>query len=173
MAAKIEEEKAAIYDGSVVNVKELSAREAQVAALTEKLKEMENLNELYLSEYEQKVEEKESSAARIAAAYDAFTQIKEDYQKLLVGWQEQTDGVKRQREELKATIAEDELAWYERMKNKCNGTPIAKLNSEHVCSGCFTIVPPITFKRTCLGQETYCEKCGRILFVDETVGDND
>ena len=37
---KISAENAAIYDGSVVNAKELAAREAQIAALTEKLNEL-------------------------------------------------------------------------------------------------------------------------------------
>jgi uncharacterized protein len=164
---KIANENAAIYDGSVGNVKELAARETQLTTLNEKLKELQNLNALYLEEYEQKTLEQQLSKDKIAVAYEEFTKIKEEYQKLQVGWQKQMDAIAKEKNALKATIAQDELDWFEKVKNKCNGTPVAMLNEEHVCSGCYTIVPPVTFKRTCLGQETYCEKCGRILFVEE------
>ena len=73
----------------------------------------------------------------------------------------------RKKEEITASLDSDELAWYAQIRHKCDGTPIAKLSSGQVCGGCFTIVTPATYRRTVNGQTTCCEKCGRVLFVEE------
>ena len=170
---RINQENKAIYDGSVSNIKELSAREAQVAALSEKLKELQSLRELYLGEYEQKHAEYEENRKKMAENYQLFEKIKTDFQKMQEVWQQNLDDLAAQKKSLIAGIAKKDVAWYESIKEKCNGTPIAMLNADHVCSGCHTIVPPVTFKRTTLGQKTFCEKCGRTLFVEEIMAEVD
>ena len=104
---------------------------------------------------------------QMAHDYEDFTRLKSQVQQLQAGAKQHREQLEQQRKELEATIPADELAWYESVKNKCGGTPVAMLNADHVCSGCHTIVPPITFKRTTLGQKTVCENCGRTLFVED------
>lgn len=164
---RLNRENKAIYDGSVSNLKELSARETQAAALGDKLKELQNLQDLYHSEYEQKCEEYEENKKHISENYQQFIEIKETFQKMQEAWEKELEDLAAKKQALIAGIPKNELLWFENVKDKCDGTPIAMLNAEHVCSGCHTIVPPITFKRTSLGQKTFCEKCGRTLFVEE------
>ena len=164
---KISAENAAIYDGSVVNTRELSARESQIAALTEKLHELQSLESLYMGERAQKNATILELKRQMAHDYEDFTRLKSQVQQLQAEAKQHLEQLEQQRKELEATIPADELAWYESVKNKCGGTPVAMLNADHVCSGCHTIVPPITFKRTTLGQKTVCENCGRTLFVED------
>ena len=164
---KISAENAAIYDGSVVNTKELAARESQIAALTEKLHELQSIESLYMGEREQKKNTIHELKRKMAADYEDFTRLKNEVQQLQAEAKQRLLDLEKQKKELESTISADELACYERVKNKCGGTPVAMLNADHVCSGCHTIVPPITFKRTSLGQKTVCENCGRTLFVEE------
>lgn len=164
---KISAENAAIYDGSVVNAKELAAREAQIAALTEKLHELQSLESLYIGEREQKKGAAGEIKKQMAHDYQEFNSLKVQVQQMQAEVKERLEEMEQQKKELEAAIPADELAWYESVKNKCGGTPVAMLNADHVCSGCHTIVPPITFKRTSMGQQTICENCGRTLFVEE------
>lgn len=167
LEAKIVKENQAIYDGSVVNLRELNARETQAAALSEKLKELQNLQALYQGEQQQKSADCQEIKKQMATDYQRFIELKAAYQELERDWQKRLAELGRQREKLASAIDPQELQWYESVKCRCNGAPLAMLNEEHVCGGCHTIVPPITFKRTRLGQRTYCEKCGRTLFVEE------
>lgn len=165
---KIATENKSIYDGSVVNVKELAAREAQAAALADRLKELQSLNALYQGELEQRTEQRDKSKGKITEDYQLFMKIKDQYQKVQEANLKKIATLAKQKKVKLAGIPKADLIWYESVKGKCDGTPVAKLNADRVCSGCHTIVPPITFKRTCHGQKTYCEKCGRTLFVEET-----
>ncbi|NLF79599.1 MAG: hypothetical protein GX572_00235 [Clostridia bacterium] len=169
LEARLIKENQAIYDGSVVNLRELSAREAQAAALSEKLKELQNLQALYQGEQQQKDADCQKIKKSMAADYQRFIELKSVYQELERDWRRRLGELGRQRKKMAAAIEPQELQWYESVKCRCNGAPLAMLNEEHVCCGCHTIVPPITFKRTKLGQRTYCEKCGRTLFVEEEI----
>lgn len=164
---RLNRENKAIYNGSVSNLKELSAREAQVSALSDKLKELQNLQEQCFNEYSQKHAEHEENKNNMSENYQQFIKIKEAFQKMQEAWDKKLADLAAQKQALIAAIPESELMWFESVKGKCHGTPIAMLNAEHVCSGCYTIVPPITYKRTSLGQKTFCEKCGRTLFVEK------
>jgi predicted nucleic acid-binding Zn-ribbon protein len=166
---KIAKENKAIYDGSVVNVRELNARETQAAVLSEKLKELQSLQALYLGEQEQKSAQSGEIKKKMTADYQRFIELKATYQELEKNWRQKLEDLLAAKQQLVTSIAPQELQWFESVKCRCGGTPVAMLSEDHVCSGCHTIVPPITFKRTTLGQKTYCEKCGRTLFVADIV----
>ena len=164
---KIEKENQAIYDGSVGNLKELNARETQAASLTEKLRELQALNSLYLGEKEQKEHAQAELKLAMAKDYADFRKASAEYEKVKESGAEKLVELARKKEEITASLDSDELAWYAQIRHKCDGTPIAKLSSGQVCGGCFTIVTPATYRRTVNGQTTCCEKCGRVLFVEE------
>ncbi len=157
----------AIYDGSIKNTKELAAREAQVTALRDKLAELNSLKALYQGEKDQKTATAEELKEKLNTTYERFGQLKTTFTAMQQSWQERLDQLDEQQQACAAKLSEGELAWFESIKEKFDGSPVAMLSNEQVCHGCHTIVPPITFKRTKLGQKTFCEKCGRTLFVEE------
>ncbi|MBQ1502159.1 MAG: hypothetical protein IIZ45_06065 [Firmicutes bacterium] len=165
---KIKAENKAIYDGSVGNMKELNARENQAAALEDKLKELQSLNTLYTGEQEQKIKAQEELKLLLARDHAAFEEAKAAYQEIQAESEKQLADLEAQREEIVKGISADDMSWYETVRYKCNGSPIARLDSDQVCSGCHTIVPPVTYYRTLRGEQTYCEKCGRYLFTEAT-----
>lgn len=165
--SKITEQNHAIYDGSVSNVKELSAREAQVDTLRDRLAEIRSLQAIYQGEKEQKSAAAEQLKAEINEMFNRFNELKETFAAMQQDWQKRLEALAEERREMSKDIAAAELKWFESVKDKYDGTPVARLSHDQVCSGCHTIVPPITFKRTSQGQKTFCEKCGRTLFVED------
>ena len=167
LETKISAENDAIYDGSVVNTKELAARETQIATLTEKLHELQSLESLYMGEREQKKATLSELKQSMADDHNQFLELKTAVRKIQEDSAKRLTELEEEKKALIANIDADELSWYENVRNKCGGSPVAKLSADHVCSGCHTIVPPITFKRTSMGRKTICENCGRTLFVEE------
>ena len=163
---KLENENKAMYDGSVENLKELGAREDQIAALEDKLQELEALKALYEGEKEQKEQAQAALKMSMAKDYAEFKKAREEYSAIEEENKQKLAKLAADKEAVIATISAEDMAWYEQYRYKCNGSPIARLGADHVCQGCFTIVPPVTYQRTALGQSTYCEKCGRVLFID-------
>ena len=103
----------------------------------------------------------------MADDHNQFLELKTAVRKIQEDSAKRLTELEEEKKALIANIDADELSWYENVRNKCGGSPVAKLSADHVCSGCHTIVPPITFKRTSMGRKTICENCGRTLFVEE------
>ena len=166
LKAKLEEEKNSMYDGSVENVKEMEAREAQIAALEDKIDDTEALQTLYTGEKERKEQAQQELKLSMAKDYAAFKNCKADYLAIEEGNKLELEKLAADKEAVRSTLSDEDKEWYAKYGHKCGGTPIARLGADQVCQGCFTIVPPVTYHRTVQGQDTYCEKCGRVLFID-------
>lgn len=166
LSEKVTDEKAAIYDGSTDSVKALNAREAQIASLEEKLNQIRLKDNSSASQLHRKSEEANSLKAIIEDDYKQFQKIKDDYQQLNQRLEQRIAELEEQISHLLPSIPREELAWFEENKERFAGTPVAFLDENHVCDGCRTIVTPILYKRTVLGRETYCEKCGRALYTE-------
>lgn len=164
---KIAAEQSAIYDGSVSSPKALAAREAQLAALNEGLGLLETAQRAKQLELEQKQSASGSLKEEMTEQYEVFRRVKEAYQSAQAQRDARLAELAEKKAALLAEIDEDSLAWFESLRARFKGTPVAMLDAQHVCSGCHTIVTPIAYKRALLGQQTHCEKCGRILFVSE------
>lgn len=164
--SRLEKERAAIYDGSVSSPKALAAREAQVKALEENLAELQALEAMHLGEREQKRAVASQLEQEMEEQYHCFRDIKQSYQAAQDIRQQRLDALNAAKAELIPGIDAQSMQWFEEQRQRFGGTPVASLNEQHICSGCHTMVPPITYKRTMLGQRTFCEKCGRILFVE-------
>ncbi len=164
---KLAEERNAIYNGSVLNTKSLSAREAQAAVLEERLAELKALQAVYEGETAQKQAAHLQLKQEMEQQYAEFRQVKEAYQAKEKTRQDRLDALSGQKQALIDQIDEASLRWYEGERQRFAGTPVALLSAEHVCGGCHTLVPPIAFKRGQQKQRIYCERCGRCLFIDE------
>lgn len=164
---KINAEQAAIYDGSVSSPKVLAAREAQLAALHEGLARLEEEQRLKQLELDQKQSAVVCLKEELMEQYQSFHRVKELYQAAQADRDSRLAGLAEKKAMLLQEIDPKTLAWYESLREKFNGTPVARLDEQHVCSGCHTIVTPIAYKRALLGKLANCEKCGRVLFVDE------
>ncbi|MDO4581211.1 MAG: hypothetical protein Q4B96_01330 [Bacillota bacterium] len=163
---KCEAEKQAIYDGSINSTKELDARQSQAAAHEQKLAEAEQ-EAAGLGEKKAALDARQAELKQqMEGVYQQFMQTKEQFQQRQAQWQAHERKLAEQKAALVKDIDPDSLSWFEQNRDKFHGSPVARLDAKHVCSGCRTIVPPVTYKRTVLGQKTFCEKCSRILFVD-------
>jgi predicted nucleic acid-binding Zn-ribbon protein len=135
--------------------------------LQEKIEELQSISSLYAGEKQQKADAAQLLKQEVNAIYARFNQVKEDFAGKQQSWQEQLADLATDKEAMISVLSAAEVSWFDSIKDKFNGSPVALLSEAQVCGGCYTIVPAITFKRTRLGQQTYCEKCGRTLFVEE------
>lgn len=159
-------EQTAIYDGSVSSSKALAARESQAASLAESLSELRSLQAAYEGEQAQKQAVSEQLRREMEEQYLSFRDIKQSYQAAQDIRQQKLDQLTAAKQQIVSRVDGQTLLWFEQQREKFGGSPVACLNQQHICSGCHTMAPPITYKRTLQGQRTYCEKCGRILFVE-------
>ena len=166
LSDKAADEKEAIYDGSTDSIKALSAREAQIASLEEKLNEIRLKDNSAASQLHRKSEESISLKAIIEEEYQQFQKIKSDYLQLNHQVEQRVTELDEQIKQLLPTISREELAWFEENKDRFAGSPVAYLDEHHVCDGCRTIATPIMYKRTVMGRKTFCEKCGRALYTE-------
>ena len=165
--AKLERERAAVYDGSVANIREFNARQAQISVLEEK-------STALTAEHQQKQEEFQEGWRRAKQLQqdleEQFQELSLQYQRydnMRQGWQRELSVLVADKQAMQKQIESADLAWYEGQKPLFAGLPVAKLDSGHACDGCRTIVTPMLYKRTVQGERTRCEKCGRYLFVEQ------
>ena len=163
---KLQKEQDAMYDGSTSTVKVLSAREAQMAALGEKMEALKTQDEEAIHHLQQIEQEAVDLKQKIEEECQSFERLKLDYKEICEDYAHKEAEVAAEIAALLPSIEKGELAWFEANQHKFGGSPVAYLSSEHVCDGCHTIVTPVLYKRTVSGQRTYCEKCGRALFTD-------
>ncbi len=163
---RIAKENAAVYDGSVTNAKELAAREAQIANIEEKLQLLQNQQNALNVAIETAVEKISSLRQDMADQSEKFNATRAIYLQKCDQWNQNINNINDSKKEITAQIEQSWLDWFNANYQKFDGSPVAMLKEDHVCSGCHIIVPPITYKRTVLGKNTRCDKCGRLLFVE-------
>ncbi len=163
---KIAKENVALYDGSVTNAKELAAREAQISNIEEKLQLLQDQQNTLNLAIETAVEKFSIIRQDMEEQSQRFNVTRDIYWQKCSQWEEDVSNINNQKQEITAQIDQSWLDWYNANYNKFDGSPVAMLNENHVCSGCHIIVPSITYKRTLTGKSTICDKCGRRLFVE-------
>jgi predicted nucleic acid-binding Zn-ribbon protein len=165
---KLEKEKAALYDGSVTNPKELQAREKQIEALKEQMTMLEENKAAEEKDLEKANTEANELQKDLTAAYEDFNEIKKVYKQLVDDWQKSLDNVLAKKTALWQEVDIFWQKWYKENSVKFAGNPVAQLVSGNVCSGCRTVVPPaIALRARYIENKTICENCGRLLFIEE------
>lgn len=168
MRQKLEQERAALYDGSVANIRELTAREAQINALTEKTAALTERQSQKQTDLRRLTQQAKTLQQRMTEQHQQFAEQYKEYEVLRENWQNALQALATDKQELLSQVAEQELAWYEEQKPLFAGSPVARLDANHVCDGCRTLVTPMLYKRTVFGERTRCEKCGRYLFLGDS-----
>jgi predicted nucleic acid-binding Zn-ribbon protein len=167
ISAKLERERSAVYDGSVANIREFNARQAQISALEEKNSALTTEQKLKQEEFQRGLRQAKKLQQELEEQHQQLSRQYHLYDDLRQGWQSELSALGEDKEAVRALIASAELIWYEEQKPIFAGTPVARLNSNQVCCGCRTMVTPIVYKRTTQGERTRCEKCGRYLFTEQ------
>jgi predicted nucleic acid-binding Zn-ribbon protein len=164
--ARLERERAAVYDGSVANIREFNARQTQIGVLVEKSTALTAEHQQKQGEFQQSLRRAKQLQNTLEKQYQQLSSQYRKYDDMRQGWQQGLSTLNAYKEDLLAQIKSADLTWYMEQKPLFAGLPVAKLDSNHACDGCRTMVTPMLFKRTVQGERTRCEKCGRHLFVE-------
>lgn len=164
--AKLIQERAAVYDGSVANIREFNARQTQITALEEKSAALMAELKQKQDAFQQGLRQAKQMQQSLAENHHQLSQQYQQYETMRQGWQQELNALAEGKQALLKQVSGEDLRWYEGQKPLFAGLPVAKLFSNHVCDGCRTMVTPALYKRTVQGERTRCEKCGRYLFVE-------
>ena len=126
---KLEEERNAIYNGSVSSTKALAAREAQAAAWQDRLAELQALQSAYQGEQAQKNAAHLQLKEEMEQQYADFRRIKESYQIQEDQRQQALAELTAQKEALEAQIDEATMLWYQSERHRFAGAPVAMLSA--------------------------------------------
>ena len=166
ISSKLENERIAVYDGSIANIREFNARQTQISALEEKNAVLTAEQTRKQQEYQSGLRQAKQVQHKLEEQYTLLNEQYLRYDNLRQGWQNELNTLSIDKEALLVQIDSENLAWYEEKKLLFAGMPVAKLDINKTCDGCHTMVTPILYKRTVQGERTRCEKCGRYLIIE-------
>jgi predicted nucleic acid-binding Zn-ribbon protein len=165
LSHKIETDDQRLYSGRVTNPKELASLQDEVASLQRwRDKKEDDLLEVMVAA--------EEGEAALADAQAILTQISETWraeQGDLADEQAQLQArlreLNEQRESLVAAIGPEDMAIYERLRQRKAGRAVA-LVKDGICQGCRMNPPTSQVQHARSGTElVFCNNCGRILHV--------
>jgi predicted nucleic acid-binding Zn-ribbon protein len=165
LSHKIETDEQRLYSGRVTNPKELASLQDEVASLRRwRDKKEDDLLEVMVAA--------EEGEAALADAQAILTQISETWraeQGDLADEQAQLQArlreLNEQRESLVAAIGPEDMAIYERLRQRKAGRAVA-LVKDGICQGCRMNPPTSQVQHARSGTElVFCNNCGRILHV--------
>jgi uncharacterized protein len=162
---KIEDERKRLYDGSVVNLRELQSIEAEVISLEGRKSRMEDQLLERMEEREGLDERLRPLEAEAAEARERLAEIEEGSARELVEIERSLDERAAERAALVPGIDEDLLELYEDMRRQKKGVGAVAL-VDGVCQGCHQKLSPVYLDR--LKRESgvrRCEYCRRILIA--------
>ena len=152
-----------LYGGRIKDAREQVAMQQNIQSLK---RHLDTLEEAAL-EAMVALDEAEKSATQARARFGAMKQAWLDRKATLEQAQQelvkQARALKAQRSNLAKTLPPQELARYERMRQKYGGLAVAKLNGV-TCSGCGASAPTSVVQLVHEGQMTQCPICGRLLY---------
>jgi len=165
VSRKSEAEQKRLYDGTIVNVKELDALQAEIKNLGERLGRLED-------DVLERMERREELEARIATAEADVTSARDTLERESTGSaveleqiSKDTGNLQEQRDGLAAGIDGELLELYEDLRAQKRGVGVAAL-VDGVCQGCHQKLSAMELDRL---KKTSgikrCEYCRRILVV--------
>jgi predicted nucleic acid-binding Zn-ribbon protein len=165
LSHKIETDEQRLYSGRVTNPKELASLQDEVASLRRwRDKKEDDLLEVMVAA--------EEGEASLADAQAILTQVSDTWraeQGDLADEQTQLQArlgeLAEQRESLVAAIGPEDIAIYERLRQRKAGRAVA-LVKDGICQGCRMNPPTSQVQHARSGTElVFCNNCGRILHV--------
>ncbi|MEX0991793.1 MAG: C4-type zinc ribbon domain-containing protein [Actinomycetota bacterium] len=163
MGQKLAAEKARMYDGSIMNTRELSALEAEIKNLGERIGRIED-EVLELMVQREELEEK------IAEAEQALTAARQEHERVGGGAvtelgqvEEQLTSKVAERGTLAAAIDEELVELYDDLRGAKHGIGAAAL-TDGVCQGCHEKLSPLDLDKLKKTEGVKrCPTCRRIL----------
>ena len=157
-----------MYSGRVRNPKELAAMQEDVAALQ---RHTRHLEDSILSLMEEGEELQDRGRTLDGEAADARLHLErqvEAYQRELTALGAALEDLRRQRGEVIATIDEDLLRRYDRIRERMGPIAVAAVR-KGICEGCHVAIPEGRVRRLAEEEDLLltCERCGRILVLPE------
>jgi predicted nucleic acid-binding Zn-ribbon protein len=165
LSQKIETDEQRLYSGRVTNPKELASLQDEVASLQRRRdKKEEDLLEVMVAA--------EEGEAALADAQAILAQVSEswraeqgDLAEEQTGLQARLGELVEQRKSLVAAIGPEDVAIYERLRQRKAGRAVA-LVKDGICQGCRMNPPTSQVQHARSGNElVFCNNCGRILHV--------
>jgi uncharacterized protein len=163
---RIQAEQGRLYDGSVVNPRELQSIEAEIGNLRARKARLED-EELGQMERREEMESKlPALEAEVKEARDRLAEVEGSSERELTDIGAAIARQKAERERLVPEFDEDLLDLYESLRAQKRGVGAAALK-DGVCQGCHEALSPLArdrLKRT--EGIKRCENCRRILVLD-------
>ncbi len=165
LSHKIETDEQRLYSGRVTNPKELASLQDEVASLRRwRDKKEDDLLEVMVAA--------EEGEAALADAQAILTQVSEtwraeqgDLAEEQARLQARLQELVEQRKSLVAAIGPEDMAIYERLRQRKAGRAVA-LVKDGICQGCRMNPPTSQVQHARSGTElVFCNNCGRILHV--------
>jgi uncharacterized protein len=154
-----------LYSGSVSNPRELQALQDDIASIRKRIAQIED-DELEVMEL---LEPVEASRAELVGERDRLdgegTQLRASLAEAEAEIEAELAGVRNEREEASAAVAEDMWPTYERLRKQLGGVAIARLVGS-TCQGCHLALPAAEVDRIrhlSPDEPVNCEECGRLL----------
>ena len=155
-----------LYDGSMINARDLEALQHEAASVRHQLEQDEALS----LELSIQVEESRSRCANINQQL-SDTRARWESQQMelkrkVAELRAEQDGFERQRELLASRFDPATLQRYETLRKSKGGRAVAKVERD-LCQGCRMSLPTQLRQRVKSGRQAVnCSSCGRMLFVE-------
>jgi hypothetical protein len=161
---KLKEAEQALYGGRVHNPRELTELQAETESLKRHLESLEDRYlEAMLHQDEAKEAERQAQTSVDSLAVDRSDQHAQLRAELgqIMG---RSDDLEAEREAARASVSEEDLAIYERLRSRLGGIAVALLEDAS-CSACGLRVSAATEQLVRSGaQLILCDQCGRVLY---------
>ncbi len=157
-----------MYSGRVRNPKELAAMQEDVAALQRHTRHLEDGTLSLMEEVESMQDRVHTLTDEAGAARAGLQQHVADYQRERTALEASLLELQRQRMEVVATIDEDLLRRYDRIRERMGPVAVAAVR-KGICEGCHVAIPEGRVRRLQEEEDLLltCERCGRILVLPE------
>ena len=154
-----------LYDGSVVNVKEMEALQHEIASLKKRRSDREDELLALMEQREELESQAAASQTRSAAEREKVDEVSSSSKEELATIQADLAGLEGERAQILADIPPDLLELYEELRPQKKGVAAAAL-TDGVCQGCHEQLSSVELdklKKT--DGVPRCEYCRRILVL--------
>ena len=155
-----------LYDGSMVNARDLESLQNEAANVRNLLEQ----NEAMSLELSIQLEESQTRCAELhielAEAKARWESRRGELNRIVSDLHAERSGYEEQRELLAGQVDQSALRRYETLRKSKGGRAVAKVERD-LCQGCRMSLPTQLRQRVKSGRQTVnCASCGRMLFVE-------
>ena len=155
-----------LYDGSMVNARDLESLQHEATNVRNLLEQ----NEAISLELSIQLEESQTRCAELhlelTEARTRWDSRRDELKQLVSDLYEERGDYEKQRELLAGQVEQGALRRYEALRRSKGGRAVAKVNRD-LCQGCQMSLPTQLRQRVKSGRQTVnCTSCGRMLFVE-------